>query len=94
MSTIESLLSQLAQVANTADLSLRHRLSEQLHSLSRSIATPRQVMQYHGYMYTEQVVARIAADLDLFTLLSESNNSLRTEDIAQRCGADPILIGL
>ena len=94
MSTIESLLSQLAQAATTADLSLRYQLSGQLQRLARSIATPRQTMQHYGYMYTEQAVARIAADLDLFTILAQSEGALRTEDIASKSGADPKLIGL
>ncbi|KAI9641135.1 hypothetical protein NHQ30_010565 [Ciborinia camelliae] len=92
MSTIESLLSQLTQAASTADLSLRFQLSKQLHALSRSIATPRQILQYHGYMYTEHMMARIAADLDLFTILAESNGPLNTEDISRKCGGDPTLI--
>ena len=70
MSTIDSLLAQLEGAASTADLSLRYRLSGQLQRLARSIATPRQLMQHYGYTYTEQVAARIAADLDLFTILA------------------------
>ena len=94
MSTIESLLSQLGQAASTADLSLRYQLSEQLQRLARSIATPRQIMQHYGYTYTEQVMARIAADLDLFTILAQSEVPLSTMDIANKSGGDPVLIGL
>jgi len=92
MSTIESLLAQLGQAASSADSSIRYRLSGQLQRLARSIATPRQLMQHHGYMYTEQVVAKIAADLNLFTILAESDGPLKTEDIASKSGADPMLI--
>ena len=93
MSTIESLLSQLGQAASNADLSLRYQLSGQLQRLARSIATPRQIMQHYGYMYTEQVMARIAADLDLFTILAQSEGPLSTGDIASKSGGDPALIG-
>ena len=92
--SIESLLSQLAQAASTEDLSIRHQLSGQLQKLARSIATPRQIMQHYGYTYTEQVVARIAADLNLFAILAESDDLLKTEDIASKSGGDPTLIGL
>lgn len=91
---IDSLLEQLAQAASTADLSLRYRLSRQLQRLARSIATPRQLMTHYGYTYTEQVAARIASDLNLFTILAESDGPLKTEDIASKCGADPVLIGM
>ena len=94
MSTIESLLSQLEQAASTADLSLRYQLSEQLQRLAQSVATPRQIMQHYGYGYTEQVISRIAADLDLFTILAQSEGPLRTTDIASKSGGDPVLIGL
>ena len=93
MSTIDSLLSQLGQAASTADLSLRYQLSGQLQRLARSIATPRQTMQHYGYLYTEQVVARIAADLDIFTILAQSEGPLRTNDVASKSGGDPLLIG-
>jgi hypothetical protein len=93
MASIESLLSQLSEAANSADLSVRYRLSGQLQNLARSIATPRQLMQHYGYTYTEQVVARIAAELNLFTILAESNGPLNVEDIAKKSGGDPALIG-
>ncbi|KAF7948887.1 hypothetical protein EAE96_008069 [Botrytis aclada] len=86
MSSIETLVSEIEQIASTADLSIRYWLSEQLRRLSRSIATPRQVMQYHGYMYTEHVVAKIAVDLDLFVILAENDGPLNTEEIAKKCG--------
>lgn len=87
MSSIETLLSEIEEIASTADLSIRHRLSEKLRCLSCSIATPRQAMQYHGHMYTEHVVARIAADLDLFTILTENDGPLNTEEIAKKNAA-------
>src|SRR4051812_30913163 len=93
MSTIESLVSQLAEAAKTADLSVRYRLSGELQRLARSIATPRQVMQHYGHLYTEQVVARIANDLNIFTILTESDGPLKTEELASKCGGDPALIG-
>jgi hypothetical protein len=93
MSAVESLLSQLAEAAKTTDLSVRYRLSRELQRLSRSVATPRQVMQHYGHLYTEQVVARIANDLHIFTILTESDGPLRTEEVASKCGADPTLIG-
>jgi hypothetical protein len=94
MSAIESLLSQLGEAASTADLSLRFKLSAQLQSLAHSIATPTQIMQHYGYMYTEQLVVKIAADLDLFTILAESEGPLKIEDIASKTGADSSLLGL
>jgi hypothetical protein len=94
MSTIESLLSQLTQAASTADLSLRYRLSEQLQRLARSIATPRQRIVHYGYTYTEQAVVKIATDLNLFTILEESDGPLKTEEIAAQSGGDSMLIGL
>ncbi|CAD6448723.1 35c97764-98e9-4b0b-85eb-c879caea947e [Sclerotinia trifoliorum] len=92
MSTIESLLSQLKEAARTADLSVRFQLSEQLLALSRSVATPRQILQYHGYLYSEHVTAKIAVDLDLFTILAENNGPLNTEDVSKKCGGDLTLI--
>jgi hypothetical protein len=94
MSTIESLLSQLGQAATTADASIRYKLSGQLQHLARSIATPRQMLQHYGYTYTEQVAAKIANDLDLFTILSQSEGPLKSVDIASKCGGDAVLIGL
>ncbi|PQE06383.1 O-methyl transferase B protein [Rutstroemia sp. NJR-2017a WRK4] len=92
MSIIESLVSQLAEAAKTADLSVRYQLSGELQRLARSIATPRQVMQHYGHLYTEQVVARIANDLKIFSILSESDGPLKTEQVASKCGGDPALI--
>ena len=94
MANIESLLSKLEQAVGTTDLSTRYQLSRRLQGLARSIATPRQTMQHYGYTYTEQVVARTAADLDLFTLLAQSEDPLKTEEIASKSGAAPPLIGL
>ena len=93
MSTIDSLLSELRQAASTTDLSLRCQFSGQLQRLARSVATPRQSMQLFGHTYTEQRVARIAADLEFFTILAVSEDSLRTKDVASKGGGDPILIG-
>ena len=94
MSTIESLLSQLRQAASTADLSLRFKLSEELQRLARSVATPRQMIRQYGYMYTDQAIARVAADLDIFTILVQSEGPLKTADIAAKSGGGPALIGL
>ena len=94
MSAIESLISQIGEAASTADLSLRYRLSGQLRRLATQIATPRQIMQHYGYMYTEQVIAKAAADLDIFAILAQSESPLTTEDVASKCGGDPTLIGL
>lgn len=92
--TLESLLSQVTLLASNADLSLRYKISNQLSQLARSIATPRQIMTGHGFMYTEQVMVKIASDLDIFTILTQSETSLKTEDIASTCGCDPVLAGL
>jgi hypothetical protein len=92
--TIDTLLTQLDQAISTADLTVRHRLSEQLQRLARSIATPRQLMTHYGYSYTEQVAAKVAADLQIFTILSENDGALGAGDIAAKCGADPVLIGM
>ena len=94
MSTIESLISQLERAASTADLTLRYKLSGQLQRLARAIATPRQTMQHFGYTYTEQVIAKAAADLGLFEILSQSEGPLKTDEVASKSGADPALIGL
>ena len=93
MSTIESLLSELGQAVNTADLSTRYRLSRQLQRFARSIATPRQNIQHYGYIYTEQVVAKVAADLDIFSILAQSEAPMTTEAISAKCGGDATLIG-
>jgi hypothetical protein len=93
MANIESLLEQVQQAASTADSSLRFRLSNQLQRLARSIATPRQTMQSFGYAYTEQVAAKIAGDLDLFSILAQSNGPSNINEIAEKTGGDPTLIG-
>ena len=41
-------------------------------------------MQHYGYMYTEQVMARIAADLDLFTILAQSEGSIEHRGHSQQ----------
>lgn len=94
MSAVESLLSQLEEAVGTADLSqeFRFRLSTQLDSLSRSIATPRQVIQHYGYMFTEQLVVNIAHDLNIFPILAESRSALNVNDIASKTRADPSLL--
>ncbi|CAG8958658.1 hypothetical protein HYFRA_00011499 [Hymenoscyphus fraxineus] len=92
MSTIESLLSQLAEAVKTADPSLRHQLSGQLHRLASSISTPRQLMHHYGYSYTDQVVARIASDLNIFTILVENDGPIKTEEVAIKTNADHALI--
>jgi hypothetical protein len=50
-------------------------------------------MQHYGYMYTEQVVAKIAADLNLYGILAESETPLKSAEIASKAGADAALIG-
>ncbi|CAG8979375.1 hypothetical protein HYALB_00002501 [Hymenoscyphus albidus] len=92
MTDIESLISQIRDAAKTADLSLRFKLSMQLQSLAHSIATPEQIMQHYGYIFTEQLVARIAAYLDIFTILAQSEGALKVGDIAVKTGADPLLL--
>ncbi|KAM3071367.1 hypothetical protein ACMFMG_008959 [Clarireedia jacksonii] len=92
MSVIESLISQLEEAAKTVDLSVRYRVSGQLQRLARSIATPRQVMQHYGHLYTEQVAARIANDLNIFGILTENDGPLKAEEVASKCGCDPALI--
>ncbi|KAL9622889.1 MAG: hypothetical protein Q9160_002815 [Pyrenula sp. 1 TL-2023] len=92
MSTIDSLLAQLEEAATKAEFSVRYQLSGQLQRLARSIATPRQLMQHYGYTYTEQVAARIAADLGLFTILTQSKDPLTTDEIATKSGGDPTLV--
>lgn len=96
MSNMKSCLSQLELLAseNTGDLALRFKLSARLQQLAHSVATPTQIMQHYGYMHTEQVVAKIAADLDLFTILAESQDSMKVDKIALRTGADASLLGL
>lgn len=96
MSTVQSLLSQLEEAISTTELSLdqRFKLSTQLKGLAHSIATPRQVIQHYGYMFTEQLVVNIAADLDLFTILAESGSPLNVKDIANKTGADALLLGM
>ncbi|TVY80801.1 Demethylsterigmatocystin 6-O-methyltransferase [Lachnellula suecica] len=49
-------------------------------------------MQHYGYMFTEQLVAKIAADLDIFTILAQSEGPMKVEDIATKTGADPLLL--
>jgi hypothetical protein len=51
-------------------------------------------MQHYGYTYTDQVIAKTAAELNLFTILVERNGPLNVEDIAKKSGGDPALIGL
>lgn len=92
--TVEELLSQLGHAVSNADLSVRYRVSAKLQGLARSIATPRQTIQHYGYLYTEQVMARVAADLDLFTILAQSDEPMTTEEITSKCGGDPALIGM
>lgn len=92
--TIESLISQIEVLAGSADLSLRYKLAGQLSRLASSIATLRQIMQQHGYMYAEQAMFKIASDLDIFTILAQSENPMRVEDIASRCGCDAGLAGM
>ena len=41
----------------------------------------------------EQIVARFAAALDLFTILAQSEGPLRTKDVSSKSGGDPLLIG-
>jgi hypothetical protein len=85
---------QLAEAASTADLPVRFKLSAQLQSLAHSIATLTQITQHYGYMHAEQIVVKIAADLDLFKILAESNGPLKTEDIANKTSADSSLLGV
>lgn len=94
MAAIESLISQIKDTAKTDDLSLRFKLSVRLQSLAHSIATPEQIVQHYGYMFTEQLVARIAADLDLITIIAKNKGPMKVEDIAINTGADPRLLGL
>jgi hypothetical protein len=96
MSTIQSLLSQLEEALSTTKLSFdpRFKLSTQLKSLAHSIATLRQVIQHYGYMFTEQLVVKIAADLGLFTILAKSRSYSTVEDIATKTEADPLLLSL
>lgn len=96
MSKIQSLLSQLEEALKSKELTLaeRFRLSTQIISFGHSIATPRQTIQHYGYMFTEQLVVKIAADLDLFSILSESKDPMNITEIASKTGADALLLGL
>ena len=71
---------------------MRYRLSRQLQRLARSIATPRQSIQHYGYLYTEQVVAKAASDLDIFSILAQSAAPMTTADISSKSGGDAALI--
>ena len=50
-------------------------------------------MEHYDHTFTEHVVARITADLELFTILAQSKGPLRTKDVASKSSDDPLLTG-
>ena len=49
-------------------------------------------MLHHGYSYTEHAVAKIAADLNIFSVLIEAEAPMNTDSLATKVGCDPALL--
>lgn len=89
----DSLIEQLTKAASTVHSTVHFKLGEQLQQLARSIATPRQQMLHLGFTYTEQAMAKIAVDLNLFSVLAEVAGALEIDSIASIVGCDAALLG-
>ena len=90
---MDSLLTQVQELALKADLSARQRICSKLRDLAASIASPESIKLQYGCMFSEQAVAKTAVDLGLFKILDKNQTPMSPNDVALQSGGDPALIG-
>ncbi|APA07730.1 hypothetical protein sscle_03g025000 [Sclerotinia sclerotiorum 1980 UF-70] len=90
---MEALITQAKQLASTTSETTRQQLIEQLRDLTYSLETEDDTMQRLLYRQLEIVMIRVSEDLQLFELLSSTQNSMTVEELSQKTGAAPVLLG-
>ncbi|KAK3390367.1 S-adenosyl-L-methionine-dependent methyltransferase [Podospora didyma] len=89
---MDALLKQLSTLAAQADAAGRAKILDSLRTLQLSLETPHDTLQRFSGLHLEIAGARIGEDLNLFQLLSESDEPLTTAALAAKTGAAPLLL--
>ncbi|KAL1867741.1 hypothetical protein VTK73DRAFT_4026 [Phialemonium thermophilum] len=91
---MEDLMQTVRDRVQSGGEKTRKDILVQLRDLSLSIESEDDTAQRLNYSYIQLVIVRIGVDLGLFALFSTEGGPSRTVDeVAQKTGADPILVG-
>lgn len=90
---MEALANHVRSLAKSSDDETRIETLNQLRSLIASIETPDDTIHRFNYAAMQLAGIRIGLDLDLFTLLVDSESPLTLIQESQKTNADPNLLG-
>ncbi|CAD6565802.1 MAG: hypothetical protein ASARMPREDX12_006779 [Alectoria sarmentosa] len=90
---MESLVDQVALLADAADEVGRRKLQTVLRDLTYSLESYDDTVHRLGYYHLQTSVVRVGFDLALFESLSASETPLSVVDLAESTGADRHLLG-
>ncbi|RYP66868.1 hypothetical protein DL769_005900 [Monosporascus sp. CRB-8-3] len=90
---MDAALSQIKQLASAAGESARQPLILALMKVIHSLETPEDMLQRVGGLHLETAAVVIGLDLRLFILLAESGSPLTVDELAQKTGAEKLLLG-
>lgn len=91
---METLANHVKSLVKSSDDETRIETLDQLRSLIASIETPDDTIHRFNYGSAQLAVIRIGLDLDLFTLLVESESPLTLDQVSQKTNTDPNLLGM
>ncbi|KAL7623125.1 hypothetical protein AAE478_006806 [Parahypoxylon ruwenzoriense] len=91
VSALENLVAEPSTIPTAvgADDQLRKRLLSTIQKLVPELETPSEACQRILYNALELPTARIAVDLNIFNLLSQSTTPLSTKELANKSGKNP-----
>lgn len=87
---LDSLIEDLRQVAQSSN-EARNATIDSLRALSLSLETKQHVYNRFEQMGLELTISRVGQDLNIYQILSESNEPVRSSDLAAKVGSAPLL---
>jgi demethylsterigmatocystin 6-O-methyltransferase len=91
---MEALVDHVRTLAQSSDAKARREILDQLQSLSHSIESPDDTIQRFSFLNFQLAGFRIGTDLKLFNILTESAGPLTVDQLSERTGANPALLGM
>lgn len=89
---MDLIIAQVKKVAGTADETTRKTLIDTLRNLSISLEEPGDTIQRLAYLPIQLSIAQVATDLNLWNVLSRSDDATHVEELAKIVKADPLLL--
>ncbi|KAI9646128.1 hypothetical protein NHQ30_005568 [Ciborinia camelliae] len=90
---MDSLITQVKQLAENAGEAAREQLIDQLRELTYSLESGDDTMQRLIYRQLEIVMIRVGEDLKLFELLDSSEKPLSVDELSKETGAASVFLG-